>query len=481
MKLLTIALFLNFSIIHILSATTFNQLLQIQTELSSEHCQEQVQTLTSLFKNYIPNKEDIELYSQDTTILLEQFFQARMAIHRKLESLPQRCIQDIKGLYREMRKVEDHIGVLGYKDIQLSPKEIDFNKQATPLIEGNKFRPYFKNMQNVQLLPGDIMITKGVSIISSTISNMSIEPSVFSHIVYVYQDADRALGTIESYIGKGVQLFPLDVALKNENARILVLRAKDRSLAQKAHRYIYERVKKSIEDHQTIHYDYKLDFSDNTSLSCEEIAYDAFNVASLGKFKIPFASSYVYLKDKKFLKSSGLRDGENMLPSDMEVDPRFEVVLDWTDYRLIRDNHRKDALLKAIFSWINKKNYQMNNTFTSSLGKILWSTRQISFLWPLASRLTGIPKDFEPQVPGTGIAFISNLKALESALLPKLEIADRNFFSKHGRYMLEAEMISLLENIRQEDEWMFSHKRKNDFHYFFRSPDLKIKIYRDLI
>tara|TARA_B110001454_G_C12723218_1_gene435889 strand:- start:5289 stop:6731 length:1443 start_codon:yes stop_codon:yes gene_type:complete len=454
------------------SAQTSSQILsknaQIQSlMLTNENCAAELLTVKSFFQDFKP----VSLNANETPGLLRSMFTARVSLHDQLSHLSEKCAATMRGVFRVMREAEDSIGVHGYRDTQLNAADLKFNHQPVPLIEYKKYRPYQLNVRTFQFQKGDIMITKGVSMISSTISGLPKEPSLFSHIAFVYQnDETGAFGTIESYIGVGVRLYTMNEALLNENARILVLRPKDQALALASHDYMYNRVKTSIEKNQYIHYDYKQNFSDNVTLSCEEIAYDAFLQGSRGQMKIPYSQSVVDLKDEKFLNSAGLVRGENMLPADMEVDPRFEIVLDWTDYRIMRDSARKDAIMRESLRWINEKNYVMYNTFQAVLGKILWGTREIDFLWPMSSKLMGVPIDYEKDVPGSGVAMMANLRVLGAYLLPALAKQDQNFFSENNRWMSMMELRSAVDNLRADDEDHYIQNRSSKFHYFFRNP-----------
>ena len=198
------------------------------------------------------------------------------------------------------------------------------------------------------------MITKGVSFVSSTISEIGHPRSLFSHIVFVHVDSStKEVTTIESYVGRGVSIFPIEEALKNENARILVLRSKDSELASKAADYMFNKVIGLKKENKFIPYDYQLDFSDNSKLSCEEVAYDSFKEVSNGKVLLPEVMSKITMNDESFLKRIGIKKGIMMVPTDMETDSRFDIVLDWTDYRLSRDSWRKDVVLGELFRWID--------------------------------------------------------------------------------------------------------------------------------
>ncbi len=454
------------------SVQIFARNTQIQNlELNNANCVDEFLKIKRFYQNWKPSGIAQSELIEQTPDVLRSMFVTRVSLHDQLPQLSTQCVASMRGLFRVMREVEDSIGVHGYQDAQLNAADLKFNQQPVPLVEYKKYRPYQLNVRTFQFQKGDIMITKGVSMISSTISGLPKEPSLFSHIAFVFQDDETGvLGTIESYIGIGVKLYPMNEALLNENARILVLRPKDQALAKASHDYMYNRVKLAIKSNQHIHYDYKQNFSDNTTLSCEEIAYDAFNQGSSGQVKIPWSQSVVDLKDEKFLSSAGLVKGENMLPADMEVDPRFEIVLDWTDYRLMRDSARKDAIMREAVSWINEKNYVMYNTFQAVLGKILWGTREIDFLWPMSSKLMGVPVDYEKDVPAAGVAMMANLRVLGSYLLPAVAKLDLAYFYKNHVWMTMTELRTAVEKLRADDEDKYVQNRRSEFHYFFRKP-----------
>lgn len=438
------------------------------SQLDAENCGPTLQTLADYFEGWMPTNTDGPRIRAQGTKTLQSLFKARVALHSRLEGLPPNCVASMRTVFRNMRLSEDMIGVVRYGDTQIKAEDIQFDKQPVPLLDAARYRPYQLNAAAFGFRKGDIMITKGVSVISSTISAIPAQPSVFSHIVFVYQDKDGSLGTIESYIGKGVSLYPMKVALQNENARILLLRAKDQPLAQAAHDYMLNRVRTTAASGRHIPYDYVQDFASNDHLSCEEIAYDAFNTASRGAFVIPSNASAIELKDEQFLKSAGLRNGPMMVPADMEVDPRFEIVLDWTDYRLVRDSWRKDAVLHELLRWINDEHYVMHNTFKAKAAELLWKTRSNRLLWPVFSKLSGIPRDFEREVPGDGLALMTNLKALGDYLVPKLAEADRRQFDKTGRWMNQQELASALNQLRIADKALYGSTGSSRFHSFFR-------------
>ncbi len=413
--------------------------------------------LDALISQYdkAPGTLNLEMIKNQGQEILDQSFDARMAIHSMLDVLPVECKTKVKELYLKMRMVEDYVGTHHYSDPQVSSDTIKYQEEPTPVYEADKYHPYHVGAgidpkAKFEFKNGDIMITKGISFVSSTISELAAPKSVFSHIVFVHVDEKtKEVTTIESYVGKGVSIFPIEEALKNENARILVLRPKDQELASKAANYMYDKVQKLKSEKRYIPYDYELDFSDNSKMSCEEVAYDAYKTASNGAMVIPEVESEILLNDPKFLKRIGVKKGPMMVPTDMETDSRFDIVLDWTDYRVMRDSWRKDALLGEMFRWIQDYEYRIYENLTSVAAKVVWSTRYVPGLWGMMAKLSGIPKDFTKDVPSITITTMASLKSIGGELLPVVKKADEEAFAKNGRWMTTEELRQTLDQYRQ--------------------------------
>ena len=243
----------------------------------------------------------------------------------------------------------------------------------------------------------------------------------------------------------------IDEALKNENARILVLRLKDPALAHAAADFMYKKIKTNIDQGHNIPYDYDLNFQDNSKLSCEEIAYDGLKTLTNGQMIIPENPSTVFLKDEAFLKKIGMKSGAMMVPTDMETDSRFEIVFDWTDYKIIRDSWRKDAVMGEFFRWMNDYGYIVQDSFRSRGAKLVWATRHIPGLWQLMAKLAGIPSDFQKDVPSIAISTLESIKGIGGSMLKNLTITDEEFMRKNGRWMTAKELRSALDAYRKSN------------------------------
>ena len=432
------------------------------TTLKAESC---LKELDKVLVEYTldPHKSDIKNFQRNGQSLLNHSFNERIKLHNSLPELSDECRVKMKEVFLRMREREDYIGAHFYTAPQIPADSIEYKKVPLPIYEPKAYSPFHltNKTEPFEFKSGDILITKGISFTSSTISEVTTTRSLFSHIVFIYVDEKtKKVYTLESYIGYGVKIFSIEEALRNENARILVLRMKDQKAAATAASYMYEKIERLKKEGKVIPYDYDLNFEDNTKLSCEEIAYEAFKETSQGKIIIPENKSVVLLKDKKFLKKIGIKPGSLMLPADMEIDSRFNIVLDWTDYKIIRDSKRKDAVIGEMFYWMNEHNYKIHHSLRSVGARIVWSTRYIPGLWHLMSALVGIPSDYKKDVPPVAVATLEGLKSIAGKMLEFTSLADEEFQRQNNRWLTSTELRQTI------DTYLQNHKRDliNSFH-----------------
>lgn len=424
-------------------------LLLFSTSLQAMECPDFDKTYTEYLIKTDP--KEIQSYKQNGQKLIDESFQKRLELHSTIPNLSNDCKIKLRNIFTAMRMREDYIGSLFYKTPQIPAESIDYKKAPAPIIEGQPYPYHLAELkEKFEFKNGDILITKGTSFVSSTISEVMNPKSVFSHIVFIHVDvATKITESMESYIGHGVSRFSIEEALKDENVRILVLRMRDQALASSAANYMYKRIKESEIKKTPIPYDYDLDFSDNSKMSCEEIAYDALKTISKNNVIIPENPSTVYLNDQEFLKGVGLKSGKMMVPADMEIDSRFEIVLDWTDYKVIRDSERKDAVSGEMFRWMNEYNYKVHSGLKSRLAGIIWATRYIPGVWQLLSKISGIPTDYKKDVPSAAITTMASINEIGKQMLNHVTISDEIFERKNNRRMTSTELRSSLNDFRQ--------------------------------
>ena len=411
--------------------------------------------------------------------ILSTLWGIRLALHDQIsaQNLNAACVDQVKTTYRTMRAVEDYVGEFVYPEFkQVKSETLDFQKQPTPLEDQAAYPPYHLNPQfqasGFHFQTGDIMITKGVSFLSSTISAIPDVSSQYSHIVFVnVNEKTGEVRTLESYVGPGFDTYAIDYALKNENARILVLRPKNQAMGKDASDRMMNRLLEAKSAGKKIPYDYNLDFKDHSALSCAEVAEEGFEEASGGSVILPMFSSEISLKNPKFLHAIGLKQGHIFTPIDVETDPRFDVVLEWRDQRLMRDSRYKDAVMHASMTWMNERAYQLHSPLKNWAGaELIGFARGNDALWAMTKKLLGVTDDIR-DVPVRTLIAIGTIKAAGEVLLNHVYAADAKHITATGWPMTNVEIEKELDVFRAADLKRYVAGKKSQFHQFFRPPN----------
>jgi hypothetical protein len=399
--------------------------------------------------------------------LLENAWQLRLDLHAQLPRMTPECRLQTRALFHEVRDVEDYLAEFAYPQTKvLDPKSLDFQKEAVPILNVDAY-PAMLVRDGISVKPfvfhsGDLMLARGVSFVSAIITQVSDNRSHFSHVVTVHvDDKTQTVNTVESYIGSGVEKFDLDFALKNENARLLLLRPRDAELGKRAADVAM------VAAEQRLPYDYDMDFRDGQSMSCVEVPVAAFAKASENRITLPTQASQVVLKNPEFLRRLGLRPGKIITPDDLEIDPNFEMILDWKDLRLLRDSRHKDAILSEIVRWLSERHYEFHDNLKSYLAMYVIKPARSTVLWPVIKKWTKAPT-IDREVPRQTLGLMILVDQVGQILLQELRRRDQAFFVQHGRPMTNAQLRQALEDFRTRDAEKFTRGETSEFHQLFR-------------
>lgn len=425
------------------------------------------QKLDSLDFNTYSDEE----LQQDAAKMIPVLWQLRLQLHSHLADVSPQCRLQVRTLFHKMHDQDDYFGEFAYHMKALDPAKLEFQKQPVPIYDRKAYAPYSVRAdlddEKFQFHSGDLMLARGVSFFSAIISQISDNKSQFSHVVFVNEDANtKNLNTVESYIGTGVDKYKIDFALKNENARLLVLRPKDRTLGEKAAGQAMESAKARTP------YDYLMNFNDYSQLSCVEVARAAYDRASKGTVMVPVQPAQLQSKNADFLDKLNLKNGDLITPDDLEIDPNFELVLDWRDYRLIRDSRHKDAILSEIVRWTNELGYKFHDSPKSFIAENIIYPIRTTHLWPLVQKLTGSP-NFDPMIPKKTLGFSLVMNQVSQALQQHLDQLDLAYVAKYKRPMTNAQLREAVNKLREQDEktYRYINSLSSYIHTVFR-PDL---------
>jgi hypothetical protein len=412
---------------------------------------------------------------QDAEMISTTSWKIRSTLHRRLPEFQKDCALQVQSTFRQLRFIEDYLLELSRKVTHAGPSEIDFQKQPVPLKEESP--PFYQVRLNSSsdFQSGDLLITRGVSFLSGMIARLGQRATQFSHVVMVYKDPGTdVIKTIESYVGVGVKFYEMDFALKNENARILWLRARDKELAHTAAQKMGTLVSERLKMGQPIKYDYELNFNDPKTMSCAEVSQVAFQMASENQFKIPFYPNEIS-GAKSIIERLKLVEGETYEPGDMEIDPRFELVGEFQDLRLTRDSRQKDAIMTALFNWMENQNYEFRDNLKSRMaGGVIYHVRR-TFMWPLVKKILKL-EDFSKEIPKNMLKTVTLVNELGSVMLSDLKSRDLDFEKKYGVPMTYMDFFRALEEMRAQDLKLYQNKKtrkKSKIHKFIR-PTLNV-------
>ena len=192
------------------------------------------------------------------------------------------------------------------------------------------------------------------------------------------------------------------------------------------------------------------------------------------KFILPAFPSYNSRNHVSIMESMGLKKGEMMMPADMESDPRFDVVYDWTDFRFVRDSWRKDAILSEIFRWMDDLNYQFKTHLFDVPRNAFLLVRYVPGLSWVFNKI----KEIDSDLPNSAILAKLNIQTVGEILMQKLKNSDEAHFQKTGLWMSQKQLRNSLEKIRLQD--LAKHldpKQSSTFHdYLSNQPPAYKKI-----
>ena len=398
----------------------------------------------------------------------------RTGLHKRLSEFDQPCVYQIQSSFRQFRFIEDYLLEMHNQVTHVSPtpKDFDFSIQPIPMMDQTPSF-YVTKMsgeeKEIKFETGDMLVTRGVSFLSAMIARLGDRGTQFSHIVWVDKNAKGEIKTIESYVGVGVAFYEIQAALRNENARILWLRAKDKNLSKIASEKISKLVSDALENDRPIKYDYELNFEDPKTMSCAEVSQVAFQLASDGKFRIPYYPNSIN-GGKSLTERLKIESGPTYEPGDMEIDPRFELVGEFKDLRLTRDSRQKDAVLSAMFRWMNEAKYELKDSLKSKMaGGLIYNIRR-TFLWPLVKKVLKL-NDFSKEVPRNMVKTVALIDQVAGAMFTELKARDEAFEKEHGVPMTAVGLSAELEKMRLEDLEKYENRKtrkKAIFHKWFR-------------
>jgi hypothetical protein len=418
--------------------------------------------------------EEIRKFPRMTTLSLQK---ARLELRKKIRSFylngelvqgseeAKKCLFAARDMYNAGRFMEEYVINTFLETSFLGKKIHHFTRPSVNLVKvpgfpADDYRKFLKS--------GDVILTRGTSFVSATIVQIGVQNVQYSHLglIHIENENDpkrRKVYILESLIESNVGVRTFQEFLDSKPSRIAVFRQKDREKAKAAAEYMYRRV---IGEKRPggIPYDFAMDDEDNSKLFCAEVVLDAYAQAGL---KVPFVMTSYNLRNRDILDSFGVGVTETFAPADIEIDPRFELTLEWRDSSRIYEEHKKDAITRTMFRWMEDP--QLDYTFVSNFLK----ADLMAYAGYYLRRIPLLKKIVDDQVSMyigiEQIRSIKNVEILGNILYAQLEKERRHNF---GHELSAEEMDAFLEKLRVEDLERFRKGEKGVlFHSHFRTRE----------
>ncbi len=364
--------------------------------------------------------------------VIDQFFKARIKIHSLFRELIknktftskdhlQKCSNIVRITMRNLRTHEDYYGIWHLrKEIEkVSPAKL---KRQWPYLMVNEKLDKGGSIFN-QLQTGDFLLSRVNIFTTAVISRIGAIDNQFSHLSIVYKGDGSLPGTengklyvVESVLQEGLRVVTLEKYLREAKSRIAIFRYRNvddnlatpsAKIAADAARYLAKRALT-----EKVCYNFSMNMQDSECYFCsqavaEGIRYscnqggnscDQFGDYDHSElFNFPLVYSQLKTDKNPLIRMLSIKAKETFAPSDVEIDPRMELLAEWRNFKLVRDVRLYDMVMTKIFQWMESGHYSFRGS-----GAVLMASK-----WgdQIIKNLDQIPDD----MPGgflTGVALL---------------------------------------------------------------------------
>jgi hypothetical protein len=354
----------------------------------------------------------------------------------------------LRDVFRIARYGNDMLGEIAIGHSRLAPGE-HARRAFTGTDHNTQVHPKFATGENIAFRSGDVLVMRGNAHNSAAIARIGDVDTLFSHVAIVYVDPAGKSWVVEALIEDGAVVNTLEHVLAHGLGRAVVYRCKDADLAARAAELIYNRILPTTNGSaRHIPYDFSMRLRGRRSLFCAKLVREAFLDASGGKVKLPPYTTRFDQRNRDFYKRIGVKAKETFTPGDMDLDPSFDLVAEWQDYRATPSLRRQDMIMTKFFEWMEVRGWRFKEDFIVKLVAVFG--RLSSYLSNGAKNLIA---NVVPKVPRNMsrncIATVAMLHASAEQLMPKLAALEDNHIRMTGRPLHPRDLLAQLERLRE--------------------------------
>ncbi|MDX2155045.1 MAG: YiiX/YebB-like N1pC/P60 family cysteine hydrolase [Hyphomicrobiaceae bacterium] len=294
------------------------------------------------------------------------------------------------------------------------------------------------------------MLQRGMANNSAAIARIGDIDSQFSHVAIVAEGIDGRPVMVEALIEDGAVVTPLEKALAHGIGRAILFRHRDRALAREAAALIRDHVLRTRESpSQRVLYDFTMQPEGYGELYCAKLVRLAYSMASTGEIRLPTYATLLDMRNRDFIERIGVSTIATFAPGDLELEPDFDVVAEWHDYRVTSELRLKDMIMTKLFEWMERHDYRFRPNLLIRLvacGGRLMAHLPDSLQEALRDRIGKVPPNMGPRA----IAAVAMLHKTAEVLYARLAELEGDMIRKAGRQLHPRQVLDELELMRLE-------------------------------
>jgi hypothetical protein len=355
----------------------------------------------------------------------------------------------LRNALRAARYASDMLGELNIRHAQLGPDEKTMRafsgRNANTLVN-----PLFDKGSDLPFQSGDLLLMRGMHHNSAAIARIGDVDSQFSHLAIIHTDDNGKQWVVEALIEEGSVINPLASVLQHGLGRCVVFRHRDPVLAARSATMIHDYVRRADGKRGGhIWYDFTMELTGDKELFCSKLVRNAFRLGSADGVMLPTFTTRYDMKNRDFLERIGVTAHETFAPADIELEPDFDVVAEWQDYRVTSRLRLQDLLMDKLFQWMDEYGFKFEEDLP---------VKMIGIFGHLSGKLSNRAKNLiaavVPKVPpnmsSSTIKAVAMLHKTAEPLLAELQALDRRSIDRTGTPLHAREVYAYLERKRAD-------------------------------
>jgi hypothetical protein len=193
-------------------------------------------------------------------------------------------------------------------------------------------------------------------------------------------------------------------------------------------------------------------------LFCSQLVRQAYEAASGGKLKLPTFTTRFVTSNQDFLHRIGVKAKETFAPGDIELQPDFDLVAEWGDYRVTPRLRAQDLIMTKLFEWMEEHRWRFKEDFLVRV--IAWFGRLSAHF---SERIKDMISSVVPKVPVNmrrrTVATVVMLHQTAQPLFEEIERLERDSLEHLGRPLHPRDVYAHMDKVRKISEGQVGYLR----------------------